>query len=93
VNKDRLLFPVSTALRSAEGPTQLPWVVSFGLESAHSSPSSAEVKNDGAVRFLPHTSLWSSDNGSSEGHSVFRGRQVTHISFYCPRCDPAPPRV
>jgi hypothetical protein len=29
-------------------------------EADHSTPSSAEVKNDGAISSLPHKSLWHS---------------------------------
>jgi hypothetical protein len=62
-------FPTlySTASRPALGPTQLPitWIPGAlsvrvkwpGHEADRSPPSSAEVKNSGAISPLPHTSL------------------------------------
>jgi hypothetical protein len=54
--------------RPAVGPTQPPiqWearalslgVKGLGREADHSPPSSAEVKNDGAIPPLSHTSSW-----------------------------------
>jgi hypothetical protein len=62
------IFLFSIASRPALGPTQRPiqWVpgaLSPGkkqqvCEADHSAPSSAEVKNDGAVCSLLHTSSW-----------------------------------
>jgi hypothetical protein len=56
----------STASRPAVGSTQSPiqWVPKVlssrvkrqGSETDHSPPSSAEVKNDGSILSLPHTS-------------------------------------
>jgi hypothetical protein len=63
-----LFFMVS---RPTLGPTQPPtkWlpralsprVKRPGNEADHSPPSSAEVKNVGAIPPLPHTSLWRGD--------------------------------
>jgi hypothetical protein len=57
------IFPLSTAFRQALGPSQPPihWtpvalspgVKGPGLEADHSPPSSAEVKNGGAIPPLP----------------------------------------
>jgi hypothetical protein len=52
-----------TACRPALGPTQPPiqWVPGVkrpGREADHSPPSSAEVKNGGAMPPLPYTSSW-----------------------------------
>jgi hypothetical protein len=59
------LFPIAPR---ALGPTQFPiqWVpgaLSSGIkrsgrEDDHSSPSSVEVKDDGAIPLLPHTPSW-----------------------------------
>jgi hypothetical protein len=61
-------FPFSAASTLALGPTQPPiqWVSGFlsqgvkspGRVADHSSPSTAEVKNGGAILPLPHTSSW-----------------------------------
>jgi hypothetical protein len=58
----------STHSRPALGPTQPPieWIPGAispgvkrpGSEADHSSPSSAEVKNGGAIPPLPHMSSW-----------------------------------
>jgi hypothetical protein len=65
------IFLFSTVFRLALGPTQLPiqWALGafslgvkwLGCEADHSPPSSAEVKNGGAVPPLPSTSSWHSD--------------------------------
>jgi hypothetical protein len=59
------IFLFFTAPRPALGPTQphIQWVpraISPGKEreADHSPPSSAEVKNDGAIPPLPHTPSW-----------------------------------
>jgi hypothetical protein len=46
----------STASKPALGPTS--GVKRPGRKADHSSPCSAEVKNDGAIRPLPHMSSW-----------------------------------
>jgi hypothetical protein len=61
-------FLVSTASRPALGLTQFPvqWMSGAlsvgakqpGCEADHSPPSSAEVKNGGAIPPFPHMSLW-----------------------------------
>jgi hypothetical protein len=66
--RGKKFFSSTITARSALGPTQssiqwLPGVVFPGLkrqrrESDHSPPSSAEVKNGGAIPPLPHTSSW-----------------------------------
>jgi hypothetical protein len=66
----RLKFLYSIAPRQALGPTQPPiqWVLGAlslrvkrpGHEADHSPPSSAEVKNVGAIPPLPHISSWHS---------------------------------
>jgi hypothetical protein len=54
----------SLALGSTQSPIQwLPGALSLevkqpGREAAHSPPSTAEVKNGGAIPPLPHTSSW-----------------------------------
>jgi hypothetical protein len=63
------IFLFSTVFRPALGPTQLPirWLPGTlsqevkrpGNEADHFFPSSAEVKNDGAIPPLPHTFSWS----------------------------------
>jgi hypothetical protein len=58
-------FLFSTASRPALGPTQPPirWVPAVkrpGHETNHSPPSSAEVKNGGAIPPFPHVSSWHS---------------------------------
>jgi hypothetical protein len=60
------IFLSSTACRQALGPTQLPiqWVSRVkrpGREAENSPPSSAKVKNGGAIPSLPHRSSWHSD--------------------------------
>jgi hypothetical protein len=57
------IFLFSTGSRSAVGPTQLPilWVsraISPERETDHSPPSSAEVKNGGAISLPSHVSPW-----------------------------------
>jgi hypothetical protein len=57
------IFLFFTASRPALGPTQphiqwVPGALSPGQEADHSPPSSAEVKNDGAIPPLPHMSSW-----------------------------------
>jgi hypothetical protein len=62
------IFLYSTASGPTLGPTQslmqcVPGAFSPGLkrqgrEADHSPPSSAEVKNGGAIPPLPHTSSW-----------------------------------
>jgi hypothetical protein len=64
------IFLFSTMSRSALGPTQphMQWppralsagVERLGREADHSPPSIAEVRNDGAVPRLPHTTSWPS---------------------------------
>jgi hypothetical protein len=64
------IFLFSTASRPALGPTQPPiqWVPGglsvgvkrLGREADHSHPSSAEVKNGGAIPPLLHVSSWRS---------------------------------
>jgi hypothetical protein len=59
------IFLFSTTSRPALGPTQPPiqWVPGVklqGREADHSPPSSAEVKNGGAIPSLPHMSAWHS---------------------------------
>jgi hypothetical protein len=64
--RDKILY--STASKSNLGPIQSPvqWVMEAlspglmwpGYEADHSPPSSAEVKNIGAIPPLPHTSSW-----------------------------------
>jgi hypothetical protein len=61
------VFFLFTAFRPSLGPAQppthrIPEALSAGVkrqgrEADHSPPSSAEVKNDGPVTPLPHTSL------------------------------------
>jgi hypothetical protein len=61
-------FLFSTASTTTMGPTQPPiqWVLrapspevkGAGHEADHPLPSSAEIKNGGAVPPLPHTSSW-----------------------------------
>jgi hypothetical protein len=63
------IFLFSITCRRPLGPTQPPiqWVPAAlssevkwqEREADHSLPSSAEVKNDGAIHPLPHTSSWS----------------------------------
>jgi hypothetical protein len=62
------IFPFSTVSRLVLGSTHpaigwVPRAISLevkwlGCEADHSLPSSAEVKNDGAILSLPHMSLW-----------------------------------
>jgi hypothetical protein len=57
------IFFFSVASRLTLGPTQPPiqWVPGvklLGRESDHSPPSSAEVKNGGAIYALPNMSSW-----------------------------------
>jgi hypothetical protein len=64
------MFFFSIAFRPALGPTQppiqhVPEVISPGVQQSeregdHSPPTSAEVKNGGAIPPLPHTSSWRS---------------------------------
>jgi hypothetical protein len=64
------IFLFSIVGRPAVGPTQLPmkcameaisWrVTRSGWEADHSSPSSVEVKNGGAIPPLPHMPSWHS---------------------------------
>jgi hypothetical protein len=66
--REQEIFLYSTASRPALGPTQPPiqWVpgsLSPGLrrqgrKAGRSAPSSAEVKNGGAISPLSHTSSW-----------------------------------
>jgi hypothetical protein len=53
---DRLWGPVSYPMGT--GGSLLPGVKRQGREADHTPPSSAEVKNGGAIRPLPHISLW-----------------------------------
>jgi hypothetical protein len=58
-------FLFSIASRPALGHTQpaiqlVPAVKQPGYEADHSSPSSADVKNSGAISPLPHMSSWHS---------------------------------
>jgi hypothetical protein len=65
------IFHYSTAFMPAQWPNQhvTQWVSEalstgvkqLGREAVHSSPSSAEVKNDGAISPLPHKVMWSGD--------------------------------
>jgi hypothetical protein len=67
LSRDKI-FLCFTVSRLALGPTQPPieWVVEAvyprvkrpGHEADHSPPSSAEVRNDGAIPPLPHTFSW-----------------------------------
>jgi hypothetical protein len=57
------IFLFSTAFRPALGLTQhpiqcAPGVKRPGCEAAHSSPSSTEIKNGGAIPPFPHMSSW-----------------------------------
>jgi hypothetical protein len=57
------IFLFSTASKPALGPTQPPikWVLGEkrqGREADYTPPSSAEVKNNGAIPLLPYTSSW-----------------------------------
>jgi hypothetical protein len=66
------IYLFSTSSRSALGPTQPPiqWVPGAispgvkrpGREADHSFTSGAEIKNDGAIPPLPHTSSWLTGN-------------------------------
>jgi hypothetical protein len=59
--KGQKIFLFSTALRPALRPIQLPIELDPGWrlspDVGHSSPSSAEVKNVGAVSFISHNIL------------------------------------
>jgi hypothetical protein len=66
----------------ALGPIQPPiqWVLGVkrpGREADHSPPSSAEVKNDGAITPDPHTSLWLG------AHSV---KHRDNFTLFSPAC-------
>jgi hypothetical protein len=54
---DRLRDPPSLLSQWVPGAIS-PWVKLLGHEADHSPPSSAEVKNGGAVPQLPHMSSW-----------------------------------
>jgi hypothetical protein len=59
------LHRAQTALRPTQTPMKwapealFPGVKLQGLPADHSPPSSAEIKNGGAITPLPHMSLWS----------------------------------
>jgi hypothetical protein len=57
------IFLLSTSSKPVLGPTQppiewVPVVERLGCLADHSPPSSAEVKNGGAIPPLPHKSSW-----------------------------------
>jgi hypothetical protein len=63
LGSDGRFFIFSTASTLVLGLTQVPGALSSGekwpmCEADHSRPSSAEVKNDGAIPPFPHTSSW-----------------------------------
>jgi hypothetical protein len=80
------IFLFSTTCRPALGPTQPPiqWAPGTlyprikrpGRKADHSPPSSAEVKNGGAIPPLPHMSSW---------HSVWLIKHRDNFTFYIRR--------
>jgi hypothetical protein len=54
-----LLVPTQPTIQWAPGAVS-PGVKRLGSEADHSPPTSAEVKNGGAIPSLPHTSSWRS---------------------------------
>jgi hypothetical protein len=66
-------------MRPALGPTQpriqcLPGIKRPGREADHSPPSSAGVKNGGAIPPLPHASSW---------HSAQLIKRRDNLTFLC----------
>jgi hypothetical protein len=90
------LVPVSTASRPVLGPTQYPiqWVPSElslevmrpGREADGSLPSSAEVKNSGAIPHCPSTSVYIANLYSTK-FSIFT---ITRVRYNRPKVADVP---